>query len=351
METVTPQERADRLRIFRRELAQLEEQKVLQLTAEQRARLDAHLEGTLHELASRYDVDTSESERRISWGMRVASVLGGLALCAAVVLFFARYLGLWPTWVQVAVMVAVPVFLTLAADYAASREKNLYYAALICVVAFAAFVIDLKVLGTIFNLTPTPNAFAVWGLFGLALAYHFGLRLILAAGLVSVLGWLTATSSFWRGLWWLDFDRRPEDVMVAGMLLAFLPFLVSHVRWPDFPAVYRLVGLLAFFVSVLILSASGQRSYLPWEWTAVEHAYQTFGLAASAAAVWAGIRQNWTGVVNLGTAFFTLFLLIRLIDWWWQWMPKYLFFLLVGVVAIGLVAVFKRLRSSMRSAA
>ncbi len=345
-----PQERADRLHIFRRELEELERQKALELTPEQRARLDAHLDRTLRELAAQFDIDTSDSQRQISLGMRIASVLGGLALCAAVVLFFARYLGLWPTWAQVAVLAAAPLLLTLGAQYAARREKTLYYAALVSLVASAAFVLDLSVLGSIFNLTPTPNALAVWGLFGLALAYHFGLRLLLAAGLVSILGWLTASTSFWRGFWWLEFDRRPEDVMLAGLVLAAVPFAVRHARLPDFPAVYRLVGLMAFFVCILILSANGSRSYLPWEPRTVERAYQVFGLAASAGAVWLGIRRNWTGVVNLATAFFTIFLFVRLIDWWWKWMPKYLFFLLVGVIAIALVAMFKRLRARMRQA-
>jgi uncharacterized membrane protein len=55
-------------------------------------------------------------------------------------------------------------------------------------------------------------------------------------------------------------------------------------------------------------------------------------------------------VVNTGTAFFTIFLFVRLTNWWWAWMPKYLFFLLIGLVALGLVAVFKRLRGRMRMA-
>jgi hypothetical protein len=102
---------------------------------------------------------------------------------------------------------------------------------------------------------------------------------------------------------------------------------------------------------MLFLSAQGQNSYLPLDDKAVEHFYQMFGVVAAAASVWIGIRQNWTGVVNAGTAFFTIFLFFRLIDWWWDWMPKYLFFLVIGLVAIGLVAVFKRLRVRMRSVA
>ena len=347
---MNPQQRADRLDVFRSVLEQLERDQVLKLTPEQQASLDAHIQRTLQDLASHHDVDTSESQRQISLGMRIASALGGLALCAAVVLFFARYMGYWPTWIQVAVLMAVPILLTLAAEFAARREGTLYYAALISLVAFAAFVANLQILGSIFNLTPTPNALAVWGLFGLALAYHFGVRLVLAASLVSLLGWVTAETNVWRGWWWLDFDRRPEDAMLASLLLFAVPLLARHARRPEFPAVFRLIGMLGFFIPMLFLSASGRDSYLPWETRSIEHFYQFAGVVTAGIGVWIGIRRNWTGVVNTGTAFFTIFLFFRLIDWWWDWMPKYLFFLLIGLVALSLVAVFKRLRTRMRSA-
>ncbi len=345
---MNPQERADRLRVFRSELENLEREHVLDLTTEQRTRLDAHIERALNDLASQYDVDKSEPERQISLGMRIASTLGGLALCAAVVLFLARYMGYWPTWIQVLVLVAIPLLLTCGAEFAARREKTLYFTALISLVAFVAFVADLSLLGSIFNLAPTPNALAVWGLFGLALAYHFGVRLTLAAGLISLLGWITATTDLWQGWWWLEFDRRPENVILAGLLLGAAPLALRHVQRSDFPAVYRLVGMFAVFVPMLVLSADGHNSYFPWDPQTVERFYQLFGVVAAGIVVWIGIRTNWTGMINTGTAFFTVFLFFRLIDWWWDWMPKYLFFLLIGVVAIVLVAVFKRLRSRSR---
>ncbi len=283
--------------------------------------------------------------------MKIASALGGIALCAAVVLFLSRYMGYWPTAVQVAVLVAGPILLTLGAEFAARREKTLYYAALISLVAFAAFVANLSMLGTIFNLAATPNAMAVWGLFGVALAYHFGVRLVLAAGLISLLGWATATLNFWRGWWWFEFEKRPEEIMLAGLVLAAVPLALQHSRRTDFPAVFRLVGMFAFFLPMLALSSFGDSSYLPLDTKTIEHFYQMFGVVAAAGTVAIGIRQNWTGVVNTGTAFFTIFLFFRLVDWWWEWMPKYLFFLMIGVVAIGLVAIFKRLRGRMRSVA
>ena len=107
--------------------------------------------------------------------------------------------------------------------------------------------------------------------------------------------------------------------------------------------------MLAMFLPMLWLSAVGESSYLPWASHTIEHFYQVAGVFVAGGVVWIGIRRSWTGMVNIGTAFFTIFLFLRLVDWWWDWMPRYLFFLVVGLVAIGLVAVFKRLRARMRS--
>lgn len=345
-----PQERADRLRIFRQELDQLELENALRLSPEQRSGLDAHLDQKLKALASQYDVDTSESQRQISFGMKIASALGGLALCAALVLFLARYMGQWPTPVQVAVLAILPFVLTAAAEWAARKETTLYYTSLICVVAFAAFVANLSILGAIFNMARTPNALAAWGVFGIALAYHFGLRLVLAAGLISVLGWVTAETNVWRGWWWWEFERRPEELMLAGIAMAALPLILHHAGRAGFPMVYRLVGMFAIFFPMLYLSAQASGSYFPWDTRTIEKFYQVFGMLAASGAVWAGIRRGWREVIHSGTAFFVIFLFVRLIDWWWDWMPKYLFFLLIGLVAIALVAVFKRLRTGLRSA-
>ena len=67
----------------------------------------------------------------------------------------------------------------------------------------------------------------------------------------------------------------------------------------------------------------------------------------SAGAIWLGITRGWNGIVNTGTAFFTIFLFTRLYHWWWDWMPKYLFFAVIGALGIALVLTFQRLRGKM----
>jgi uncharacterized membrane protein len=70
------------------------------------------------------------------------------------------------------------------------------------------------------------------------------------------------------------------------------------------------------------------------------------GFALSAAAIWAGLRFGWPGVVNLGATAFAVFLFTKFHDWWWEWLPKYLFFLVVGLAALLCLLILKRLRAA-----
>ncbi len=343
-----PQQQADRLRVFQEELTEAERAGAFELSSEQRDRVHAYIAGRMTELAAAHDVDTTAGQSQVSLGMKLASALGGLALCAAVVLFFQRFLGYWPTPVQVIVLAALPIALTLLAEWTAHRERTLYYTSLISLVAFAAFVTNIAVLGATFNMAPTPNALLAWGAFGVALAYHFGLRLVLAAAISSLLAWVVAGIDYWRGWWWLDFDQKPEDLMLAGVACFFLPMAIRHSRRYEFPAVFRMMGMLAAFLPMLFLAGTGESRYLDWTREDVQFFYQVLGMAATVGVIWLGVLRGWSGAVNTGTAFFLLFLLFRLVDWLWDWMPSYVFFLLIGGVAIALVAVFKRLRSRMR---
>src|ERR1035438_712029 len=183
------QQSADRIRLLREELATPELQQVLALTPDQRSRFDDWSRAQLTGLAQQFDVDTSASQKRVSWGMRIASTLGGIAICAAVVLFFMRYWGYLATPLQVAIVAAIPLFALAGAEFAARRERTLYFTGLLALVAFASFVMNLIVLGSIFNINSTERALLAWGAFALVMAYRYGLRLLLALGLLHLLGY------------------------------------------------------------------------------------------------------------------------------------------------------------------
>ncbi len=342
------QRQADRIRIFREQLQELEQQKVFELTAEQRSRFEEWSRSKLRELAAEYDVDTTVSEKRVSWGMRIASTLGGLAICAAVVLFFLRYWGYLDTTAQVAIVMATPLAALAGTEYAARRERTLYFAGLMALVALASFIMNLAVLGRIFNVTSTEKALLPWGVFAMLLAYRYGLRPMLILGIGLLVSYGAAAFTARLGYHWLELGDRPEHFAALGLLVFAAPVALQHKRHTDFPAVYRLAGALAFFVALLALSEWGGHSYLPIETKNVERAYEFLGLLASAGAIWLGITRQWDGVVNISSVFFAVFLFCRLYHWWWDWMPQYLFFAVIGAIAILLVLGFKRVRARLK---
>ena len=339
------QQRADRIHAFRRELEQLEQDGVLMLSAEQRLQLDAHLDKTLAELAGKFDVDISESQKKMSLAMRIASALGGLAFCAAVFLFFYRYWGLLGTTLQVIILIAVPILGLFAVEWVSRREKTLYYTSLIVLVVLAAFALNLIVVGSIFGIAPTPGAFLAWGVLALMLAYAYRLQLPLAGGLVAVVIYVAAAVISLSGGYWGALMERPEVFFPGGLALLAVPLILRHSRCLDFPAVYRTFGLLFLMLALIILNNAGQFSFLPFGRKTVEGVYQVVGFAAAVAAIWAGIRHRLAEAVNLGSVFFAVLLFNRLFIWWWDWMPKYLFFLIIGVIALALLAVFRKLRT------
>lgn len=344
------QAKADRIRVFSDELQTPELASVLSLTPEQHARFDAWSGDALRSLAAQFDVDTTSAQKQMSWGMRIASTLGGLAICAAIVLFFTSYWGYLETPVQVLILMLLPLLALAGTEYAARRERTLYFAGLLALVSLAAFVLNLHTVGSIFNIASTENALLAWGVFALLLACRYGLRLMLTISLLLLISYTAATLTARLGYQWFDFGERPEALAVFGLMVFAVPFALHHPRNADFPPVYRLVGALTFFFAVLSLAEWGLQSYLPLEPKTVERLYEMFGLASSAAAIWLGITRQWNGIANTGSAFFVLFLFCRLYHWWWDWMPQYLFFAIIGMIAIGLVMVFKRLRTAMERA-
>jgi hypothetical protein len=340
------QRRADRVAAFRGEVAALEREGVLALSEEQRARVATHHEALLRELAARFDVDVSEGEKQLSLGMRIASLLGALALAASAFFFIRRFWGTLSTPSQVAILAAAPALGLLATAYAARKERSGYFAALAGLVAFACFVIDVSLLGEIFNRVPTHAAWLAWGLFGLVVAYAWGGRLLLAAGLGCLAFWLAGWLTTWSGAVWTAMWERPETFLPAGLLLFAAPLALAHRKRDDFPPVYRLVGLVAVLFPLLLLANWGEGSYLRrLDPDLVEGIYQILGFAASAAAIGLGIRRHWKETVNAASAFFVAFLFAKFVDWWWEWMPRYAFFLLVGLTAVAALAALKKLRS------
>ena len=343
------QARVNRINAFRGELDELERRGAISLTDEQRAQLHDYHHSVLDALTRRFDVDRSRAESQLSLGLRIVSLLGAAACTAAAVLFFQRFWGWLSSPVQVAVVWAAPLAALAGAIATARVERTLYFTALLSILAFGCFVLDVYVVGTILNARPSPRAFLVWSAFALALAYAWDLRLLLAAGAICALVFVSTSIVTSFGFPLDVVFERPESVLVpAALVAAFAQAEINRTRY-GFSQTLRLTGLASVSLAVLILGESGTVSQLPLPTRTIEYLYQVAGFALAAGMLIVGIRRRWTETVNLGAGFFGVLLLLRYVDWWWDVMPKYLFFLVVGGTAIALMLVLRRFRRAAGS--
>ncbi|MBL8469752.1 DUF2157 domain-containing protein [Methyloversatilis discipulorum] len=336
------QQRADDIHAFRREQARLVADGMATADA---AAIRAHHDALLARFAARPDVDTTQRARQLTLGLRIASFLGALALAASVFFLFRQYWPLFPEAVQVIVLAGASLGTLLLTAWLHRRDASGYFTKLAALVAFACFVLNLSLLGSSFNITPSDKALLPWAAFALLLAYTCELRLLLVAGLVCITGFIAARVGTWTGMYWLSVGERPEHFFPAALLMFCVPFVVDHRRHPGFDATWRLVALLVLFLPMLVLSNWGRASYLPFDADVVEGFYQLGGFVAGGLLTWLGARRGWPEVMNTAVVFFVIFLYTKLFDWWWAVMPKFLFFLVLGLVALLVILVLKRLRA------
>src|SRR6267143_757895 len=284
------QQRADAVRTFQRELELLERERVLVLSDEQRRALATHHGNLLAEYAHAYDIDRDTQSKQLSLGMRIASFLGALAFAASVFFLFYQFWGRFSTAVQVALLVGAALGTFGATLWVQKIDSSGYFATLAAMVAFACFVLTIAMLGQIFNITPSDKAFIPWAAFALLLAYVCDLRLLLVAGILCIIAFISSRTGTISGMYWIHFGQRPENFFPAATLLFAVPHFVRHARFPEFPAVYRVFALLALFVPMLVLANWGEVSYLPLGRRMVEALYQVLGFGGTAAAIWLGIR-------------------------------------------------------------
>ncbi len=338
------QPRADNIRVFREELVRLAQEGVLQLDAPQHAALTQHHDALLARLPATSSANSAEPSA-LFWGMRIVSLLGALALAASVFFIFYQFWGIFSTLGQVAVLAGAAVATCVLALWVGDRDPSRHWTQMAALLAFSCFVLNLLMLGQIFDLTPSSHVLLPWAAFAFLLAYRFRLRLLQAAGIVCLIGWIATGIGSLNGLPRDAFIERPETFFAAALVLFAVPQAIDHSRHPGFATFYRIAGAWTLFGPMLFLAGSGHLSYLEMPDWQVEGLYQALGFLGTAALIVWAVRRQWPAVANTGMLLFTVFCIVKAFDWWWEWMPRSVFFLLMGLLAMALLWAFKRLRS------
>lgn len=342
--SLSPQGRADQVRAFQAELARLAAEGVLDLGAEERSRVEAHHAALLARLATVDDIDTTRSMRQLSLGLRLATLLGMAALSAAVVLFARQVWGQLPTAAQLGLAMSAPLIPLLLAEVVARRERTLYVASLFAVVAAAGLAVDLGVVHEVLNLPASPHPVLAWGTFTLLLAYRYRVRLLLAAGLAASGWWVAASLFTLSGGWFADLLVIPETVVVPALVVGALPAVLAHRDHPGFSEVYRTLAIVVLGLLAGLISLNGELSFLPFGRRGAEIAYTLGGFALGISALVVGVQRGWVATTHAGTAVTLLLMVAKAIDWWWRLLPAWLFFLLLGGLALLAILGLKRLR-------
>ena len=342
---IAAQQRADQIQAFNQELAELSREEVLRLNPEQQAAVAHYHEGLFDSFRSTYDIDSSQQQKQLSLGMRIASFLGAVALAASVFFLFFQFWGRLGTTAQVTILISASIISFVATVIVAAKDASGYFTKLAGLVAFACFVLNIAMFGQIFNITPSDIALLVWAALALLLAYAYDVRLLQVAGVLCIIAFVSARVGSWSGMYWIHFGERPENFIPVALALFFLPQWINHQHYGGFAMAYRVFGVITLLLPMLVLAHWGYGSYLALDPDVIEVSYQLAGFVFSAGFIWLGIRRGWSHVVNAGVTFFVVFIYTKFFDWWWDVMPKYLFFLVLGLVAILCLVIMKRLRS------
>lgn len=338
------QQRVNQIRAFEAELLHVEDESIIALSEEQKDDLKTYHNVLIKKLTTMHDVDSTKSDRQLSLGMKIASFLAALGLAFSIFLMFFQFWGDLAQNSQIIILILTPLALLAITAKLSQIENTSYYAKIAALLSFTTFILNLAMLGQIFNITPSPNAFLVWSTFALLLAYATNTRLLLGMSIIFFSFFMSAQFATWGGGYWLGFGDKPENFLPVALILFLISFL-PHKRFWGFGVIYRVFAMLLFFLPVLLLSNWGKASYFSIDRDTIEGIYQVIGFVFSGLAIYIGIKKELSEVVTSGNIFFTIFLYTKFYDWFWAIMPKYVFFLIIGMSAVGILMLLKRYRA------
>jgi hypothetical protein len=337
------QARADQIRAFRRELRSLADEDAFRPSPEEEAALTAYHDRVLASLARDFDIDRSEREGQLSRGLRIASLLGAAALVAALTALVNQVWGRLGLPAQVTLLTFFPLAALAGVQFAAERERTRYVAGLFALVALGTAWFAMGTIARLLNLPLSPLLFWPAAAFGIAVAVSYGFRLVFALSLaVSVVA--TASVFFAGGgvPWPVLFDRLEPFTGAAFALLV----LSRHVAplGDGFDDTARHTGLVLLLGALLVLANVFGVSLLAFSSDTAQIVYQIVFVAAAIALLWRALRTSDPRGATIVAVALALFILVRYVDWFWGWIPAWVFFMVLAGMAFASIALLRRVR-------
>jgi uncharacterized membrane protein len=335
------------------------------------------------------------SERKLGRGVTILINLGAIVLAAGLLTFFASNWIEFERAAKIASLFVLTLFFYLV-GFELTPDGRWDFPKLGLALIFLGcvmFGVDILLSALIYDLTAR-HAWAllidtaVW----LAVAYTVRSRLVLFLGLIGVVSWFGAEVGYLWGGYWIYLGRPFHFIGLGACLLA----AAGVHAWRGqrrFAAPYAVVGLLLIYLSALILSIFDlQREFRAVDWQAPASVwimlYGPYLLAVgalafihlrwqrtaltdppvllvgfalllmvlvsmiawtpghrefwfvllltlfSAAGIYLGIAWESAIFLNISLVFFALNLYTRFYEYFWDAMPKSLFFMLGGATLI-----------------
>jgi uncharacterized membrane protein len=184
--------------------------------------------------------------------------------------------------------------------------------------------------------------------FGVAVAMSYGFRWVFAVSLAILL--MAVAGAFFAagGVPWTVLFMRLEPLGGSALVLMVLAkYLASSGE--GFEETARLTALLVLLGVLLLLATVSGFSLLPLTPDTAMIVYQVVMLATCLIVLGRRLRARDQAGVNLASAYLAVFLLIRSVDWVWEALPAYVFFLLLAGAAFTSIAVLRRMRARIES--
>ncbi len=199
---------------------------------------------------------SAATERKLGRGVTILINLGAIALAVGLLIFFASNWIEFGRAAKIASLLALTLFFYVA-GFELTREGRGSFPKLGVALVFLGCVMfgtDIVLLALIYDLTAEHAwSFLIQWVAWLSVAYVVRSRLVLFLALLGIVAWFGAEVGYSWGGYWL-YLGRPFHFIGMGTCLLAVGGLHAWRGRREFAASWALVGLLLVYVSTLILS-------------------------------------------------------------------------------------------------